>query len=79
MVPEGQDRGAEAVALLEDSRSTLEGLDLPLDVPGAAEARGAVRPRWPSWTTTSCPATAAWKHRCWRWWEARPVPENPLW
>ncbi|HXF02049.1 MAG TPA: GTPase, partial [Arthrobacter sp.] len=43
MVPEGQDRGAEAVALLEDSRSTLEGLELPLDVPGAVEARGAVR------------------------------------
>jgi energy-coupling factor transporter ATP-binding protein EcfA2 len=44
MLPEGQDRGAaEAVALLEESRSTLETLDLPLDVPGAVEARGAIR------------------------------------
>ncbi|TJY68935.1 ABC transporter [Arthrobacter sp. CAU 1506] len=44
MVPEGQDRGAAgAVALLEQSRSTLEALDLPLDVTGAAEARGAIQ------------------------------------
>ncbi|MET1153968.1 dynamin family protein [Arthrobacter sp.] len=44
MLPEGQDSGAaEAVALLEQSRSSLEALDLPLDVPGAAEARGAIR------------------------------------
>ncbi|MFT4469747.1 dynamin family protein [Arthrobacter sulfonylureivorans] len=44
MVPEGQDRGAAgAVALLEQSRSTLEALDLPLNVTGAAEARGAIQ------------------------------------
>ncbi len=44
MLPEGQDRGAvDAVALLEESRGTLESLDLPLDVPGAAEERVAIR------------------------------------
>ncbi|MEV7648716.1 dynamin family protein [Arthrobacter sp. NPDC089319] len=44
MLPEGQDRGAaDAVELLEESRGTLELLDLPLDVPGAVEARAAIR------------------------------------